>query len=497
MPTLPPRSRAGPALAATVLAAAVLTAAVLAVAAAADDDDLYATPPEKCAALRRYDERVNAMAWAQSAAGAAGLLACGAALLVVVGTRRDRGLAGRMLAGVLCSNAIFAVSDVVPANAVRTAGPLCGFNLVAPRLTDDAAACLPGAVMFLGVYASACYELLMVLVSIAVLETGRADPLHRGVEAAGHLGCVLAGVVAGAAYYGRCAALQAEMAALVAAHGDRSPAAWNSTTAAARYDRLGEAYDGLPGVLWGVALAPVGLALAGWGRQQWLAARYLRELAAADAATRALNAGDLGLDRGVDTRARLREGLREAVAEVVAPLQPYVVVIFAFAIPQLVGVTAACQAQTRRAFVAAAADPGGPLPCEHVVAVPLAFRALALVAVFFWEPTARVALWHFRALLGKAWGRVTRSCGGGYGREVQFPDAEVSDAATGADCGEARGGRRAESYRRADADVQLAGPNAMKMLAELDDAQATREAAAADGADPSASLIPYAAFVDG
>ena len=488
-----------PALATAALLAATATAA--ADDDDAHDDDYYSTSPERCAALRRWAERINGLAWAQSAAGAAGLLTCGAALLVIVGTRRDRGLAGRMLAGVLCSSAVFAVSDIVPTNAAHTAGALCETALVGPRYTDYGAACLPTAVMFLGVYASACYELMMVLVSIAVLETGKGDPLPRGVEATGHAGCVLTGVVAGAVFFGRCAAILAETASLVAANGDRHPSAWNSPADVARIDALNEASVGLPGVLWGVALAPVGLALVGWGRQQWLATRHLRELAAADAAARARDVGDLGLDRGVDTRARLREGLREAVAEVVAPLQPYVVVVFAFVIPQLVGVIPACQGQTTRASANALADPDGPLPCANVVAVPLAFRALALAAVFFWEPAARAALWDFRPLLGKVWGRMARGCccycgGGGFGREVRFP-ANVKRE------GDGEGGTRPRpaSYGRADADVQLAGPNAMKMLAELDDAKAAREAAAAAGAgevgsDPSASLLPYAAFVD-
>ena len=74
-------------------------------------------------------------------------------------------------------------------------------------------------------------------------------------------------------------------------------------------------------------------------------------------------------------------------------------------------------------------------------------------------------------------------------------NAEVSDVETRVDCGDGRA--RAGAYRRADAEVKLAELNAMKVSSTM--SRTTREAAAADGAgsDPSASLIPYALFVDG
>ena len=119
--------------------------------------------------------------------------------------------------------------------------PLRTTSRVGPQNTDYGAGCSLSAVIFLGVCVSACYELLMVLVSIAVrphrvrggrglLQPVRGDPgrLRR------------------------------------ASRGPRRPEHWGveQHRDAARLD---EAYTGLPGVLWGAALAPVGLALAGWG----------------------------------------------------------------------------------------------------------------------------------------------------------------------------------------------------------------------------------------
>ena len=115
-----------------------------------------------------------------------------------------------------------------------------------------------------------------------------------------------------------------------------------------------EASKALPGLLWGWALGPVLLALLCWVRQRLLYRAMLREIGDAAARLREFEQVDMlaasGLDPSSDTRTRLLDLRKEAYDDVVQPLEPFVVVIILFAIPQIVGVTSGCQDESQAAF---------------------------------------------------------------------------------------------------------------------------------------------------
>ena len=85
--------------------------------AAQDDDDFYHTDTAECDRLAPYVRRVNGLGIAQSAVGAVGLALCGVAALHIVARSRDtRSLAARLVLGVLLTNLVYAVTDVLPVN---------------------------------------------------------------------------------------------------------------------------------------------------------------------------------------------------------------------------------------------------------------------------------------------------------------------------------------------------------------------------------------------
>ena len=475
-----------------------------------DDDDFYSLNPDACERQRQYLAGLNALAYTKSALGAVGMIACGAALLVIVGSRKDRTLAGRMLTGVFVSNFhgvfIYATADIVPTNAFHASGPKCWSRVVGPRYPDTVARCFPAALMFSGVYMSVFYELMMISVSIAALKSGRSA-IPKCPETAGHVVCTLAGIVAALVYFVRCRSMQEQMAALVAAYGDENFQGWNSTDVV-RFQEVDEEFHHLPNVFWGWALVPEGVALVVWVYQQHLSRALQNEINAAAEKGWLRDSGDLvavmGLDRGFATRAVLLDQCRTAIRDVVGPLQPFVLVIFAFAIPQVVGVSPECQSETERSFHRSFENPDTALPCTFIASMVLSFRAMSLAAVFFWDASHRAALFRFWRLVGKVWSRLNGGCGtgpsgSGYGKLVQFRENEID----GIQLVETDGEGRSSSFRRADNDVRLAGPETMAILFELDASQAARELATDTaaverddvgsdvGSDPSASRVPY------
>ena len=174
-------------------------------------------------------------------------------------------------------------------------------------------------------------------------------------------------------------------------------------------------------------------------------------------------------------------------------------VIVLFAIPQVVAVTAACQAQTERAFgQGGTGDADAALPCENVAAFVLAWRSVCLGAVYLLpDPTVRAQALDLPELCRRAWRRLVGGSAGG--DRIRFaPSAELDGA--GLVPADADAERRPGSYGRADRDVERMGSMAFERLSELDaDAAASAQAgggqaeADEDGADrdPAHSQIPY------
>jgi hypothetical protein len=169
-------------------------------------------------------------------------------------------------------------------------------------------------------------------------------------------------------------------------------------------------------------------------------------------------------------------------------------VILAFALPQIVAVTAGCQAQTQRAFEqgdAGVAD--AALPCENVAAFVLAWRAVFLGLLYLLpDPTVRAQALDVPELCRRAWRRLVGASAGG--DRIRFAaSAELDGAGLVPADADAEG--RPGSYGRADRDVERMGAMACERLFELDDAAAASAQAEADedGADrdPADSQIPY------
>ena len=426
-----------------------------------DDDDFYHNPAARCHELTPYLRRLNALTMATSVVGAVALVLCTLSVThIIMHGRHKRSLPTRLVLGVLLSNLVFAITDMIPTNLKRLSGTLCGLTAIGPRRTEVVAGCFPNAVLFFGVYCTTMYELMMVLLTTHALHAGVGDiPARR--ERAVHLACLGTGVAALVGYYTRCRHLELEQAALNAAHGDRTdnwtPAQTNQA------NQLEQTFWALPGLLWGWALGPVAVALLAWVYQRLLYAKMMKEWRGARARNQAFDATTgvvkAGLDTTVRSRSLLLELQKQAHNEVVKPLEPYVVVIFAFSVPQIVGVTRLCQTQTQDAYHTAYDGDGDvALPCEAIVRFVMSFRPIALAMVYLWDPKIRAEAWDIPKVFRKL---QNRRAGGGWGIGVRFPENELDGVALVSTVG------RSTSCGKADTDIKRMGSMASKRLAEM------------------------------
>ena len=144
------------------------------------------SPAEQCAAIQAFLAKVNGVAIAISMSAGVAFIGCIAIVLVIFAHGRDRrSLVDRVLLGVFGANGVFAAALVVPTTRGYTSGPDCGDRVVGTQLTNIPGNCLPGACVYGGLYASACFELLMVAVSIAALRSGSSN-IPRSVEVTAH-----------------------------------------------------------------------------------------------------------------------------------------------------------------------------------------------------------------------------------------------------------------------------------------------------------------------
>ena len=445
------------------------------------DDDFYASNATVCDEWRPFIRRLNGLTVAKSVVGGAATVLCAVAVMHIVGHGRYKhSLATRLVLGMLLSNLVVAVVDIVPINLRRLSGELCSWTVIAPGFTDPAAQCLPTAVMFLGVWSTTMYELMMVLVSTYVLRAGAADIPARA-ERALHLLCIGTGVCALLGFYFRCRNLTLDAAAEDAADGDRRSVISVDAGYAETHQRL----KALPGLLWGWALGPVTLAFLGWISQRVLYRRLLKEWADAAARNRDFDETDVmavvGLDSTVGIRAQLLGLTKQAYDDVVEPLERYVVVIFLFVIPQAVGLTGACTMQTQAAYHQGWTGDGeaAQLPCEDIVELVMAFRAAVLAAVYLLpDPQVRAEAFDVPELCRKVWAKATGAGGGG----VRFPKNNELD---GIALVPAEGENRSKSFGKADTDVKRMGFMASRKLTELDFQDS------GEPVDPADSQIPY------
>ena len=140
---------------ASIIAAAIVQpgdGTTVAPDAADGDDDIYDIDAAVCDRRRPFFRRVNGLAVAKSVVGGAATVLCAVAVMHIVGHGRYKhSLATRLVLGMLLSNLVVAVVDIVPVNLYRLSGEYCGWTVIAPGYRDATGDCLPTAVMFLGV----------------------------------------------------------------------------------------------------------------------------------------------------------------------------------------------------------------------------------------------------------------------------------------------------------------------------------------------------------
>ena len=181
MSTLVPRPTLHAANAVVAMALHTLIEAALVGAA---DDDYYSASSANCDLQLPFLRRVNALAITTSTVGCVALGMCSLAVMhIVAHNRHSRSLPTRLVLGMLLSNVVYATTDLIPDDLHDVSGAHCGDNTVGPVPKDIVAGCLPMAVMFLGVYGTTMYELMMVLLSTHALHTGAGNiPWHREVR---------------------------------------------------------------------------------------------------------------------------------------------------------------------------------------------------------------------------------------------------------------------------------------------------------------------------
>ena len=476
-----------------------------------EDDDWYTTPTEECVAAVPYLRRLNALAGATLAADGAAAVLCAWAILHIYAYRRDqRSLTTRLVLGMLLANLVYAGASVAATRVRHLSGPRCGKVVVSgDRRTDVVARCFPAALVVFGVWTTTMYELMMVLLSTHALRSGTSSVPQRA-ERALHALCVGAGVAALLGYYLRCRDLELRQAALIAA-ADYTRTAMSVSRLQA-YHELGRAHAGLRGVLWGWALGPAALATLGWVYQRLLYRELLKDWERATARHDDFEEADamamLGLDPQSETRSKLLALRKGAYADVVKPLEPYVVVIILFMIPQAIAVSKACQLQTGDTRAKGEkGDSDAALPCDYSCALALAFRTMALALVYL-SRSNRSQLLDVAGLFRRAWARLRAAAAGGCGAavggrssaanggQVRFEPSEIDGMQLVPTDGEGR----SHSFGNADHDIVRMGAMASLNLTELDLASADRadaNAAAALGhldsatMDPEGSLVPY------
>lgn len=496
-----------------VLASASNTSTSITTAAVLDDDDAYHTGADRCQAVYLFHKKVNAIQYAQSASGLLALLGCLAVLLVIVGTRKDVGsLAYRVLIGVFTSNAVFAISDIVPKYARFLEGPDCRHFIVGARYTNIAGRCLPEGAMLFGLYTSVSFELLMVIFSIIALKKGTVHVISRTQEIGSYFACVAVGVIAFTGFYLKCQSIHLQQAAIVASSPDGTPGGL-SDLQYFELGSLGKSGRASQGDLIGISAGLVILALVLYAYQRYTYHQLLVDLRAAATQAELYDTKRLiesaGADmRTLDRRQKLFQIQKENYDEVARPLEPFFVVFVVFAVMQLVMATRDCQFQSHRTSQEAQDNP--PPPCEIVAGMVLSFRATFLALVFFWIREHREALSNFRKLFQRfrlrLWRSMTRCCyqspESNNASRVRFTEDTVSfdtsddDMETLGISGDGEP-RRNSKFLQADRDIKLLGPMALERLLELDEESERESVQSASTHDlDNSSTVPYRLLQD-
>lgn len=458
-----------------------------------DDDDTYHTGREKCFLKSRYLRKTNRLVAAQSAIGGIGFLVCSLAVFHIYARGRDRrALSARLVLAVLLSNIVYAITDIIPSNYSQLSGAECGDNLIGPRDTDVVAGCLPTAIMFFGVYCTTMYELMMVLVSTRALRSLKTT-IPQKLEWIMHILCISVGIGAFIWYYTVCREVDLAIAKLFA-ENDYNSANFDTATRAKHFE-LDTEFSGLSGKLWGWALLIVGMATLCWIYQRLLYHELLMQwrhaTAQHDAFAETDAAAIIGLDPTVSSKRKLLQLRKLAYDEVAKPLEPYILVILTFVIPQIIILTSWCKSQNETVYYAGqTTDPDAAMPCLTVTELVLAFRAPCLGVVYFLDRNARSQTFHFRDLCLRGWRRFidTVMCRNIKGR-VRFDEYELNKQEHTIE----RGGETPKMTLQADHDIKRMGSMASERLLELDEEVFDNVVPGSydDDRRPTRSEIPY------
>eukprot|EP00037_Helgoeca_nana_P031308 m.398176 g.398176 ORF g.398176 m.398176 type:complete len:1112 (+) comp28369_c0_seq2:30-3365(+) len=373
--------------------------------------DLYDVP-STCIPCPPMISSINEIVLATSVVGAISAVACVVTVLVLVAHSRDkRSMRDRVVVGLMVSNSVYSLANIVPVNQLQT-GVHCG-ELALPFDAIRSAR----AVWFCGKYALVSFELFILGASMWALASGlRALP--RRVEAALHLGCYLGGVAALVGFYVPCAeinsdgynrATQAEAQSGRVVHADPADDVdddYAGIAAGKRFESSREQYDTLVQRMLQAWIALLLGAVLAW---MLLRRAYAQLLARSRAVLRTAAKGEASDDWALTRRSEWRSSRelvqmqKQAFADVARPLEPYLAVFVVFGVPAIVMATDFCQTRSTATTGGASADTNTPnivygtcdIWCEFI----LAFRSLATVAVYYRSRERRAELVDVRTTL--------------------------------------------------------------------------------------------------
>ena len=251
----------------------------------------------------------------------------------------------RVIAGLLAANAVYSSANAIPLNLLHNNHADCG------------ALALPFAAIrfgrgwwFGGKYALVSFEVTILAASAWAL-TGGGRAITPRVETTMHLASWAVGMAAFAAFFVRCADIEAtgyntatqSEAETTNDDGSRLGPADDlddfgieaQAGAIKRFERGRAAYDALVQQMLQVWTGALGVAILQWLHLRWRHARAMQRWHRMAAATAAGEAADEWADTrrsGWRAERRALDAQREGYAEVARPLAPYVVVFFLFGV---------------------------------------------------------------------------------------------------------------------------------------------------------------------
>jgi len=414
--------------------------------------------------------RVNLIVVLTAAVGGISVLGCALVMVVIVGYKKDLLTSrDRVLLGLLVSNVIYSSANVIPLNYLRV-GADCGKLLLSfPAIRFGR------AWWFLGKYSIVLFELSIVALSARALRRG-VRKARGWVEALYYTLSTAGGLAAFATFYALCYQInshgyneQAEEQSYDPSFNHiYEPAADDDIFVYARdrddaFHKAKNNYDTLVQRMLVAWLLFAAMTLLLWLYVHWLHHGLLRSVDESKEMLAGWDRDRVAAAQAPDMlrRRRLIELKKEGFIEVARPLQGYVTIFVAFAIPATVMATPWCR---ERSGLSNAKQAQNDLPtegvyqegmCDIYCEFVLAFRSIVFVLYYFSLKEHRRELLHIRTL----------------GRRLRRRLMALSVAACPWLCRSGGGLRRTVSFGSGDTIAMLSMQSASAV--ETDDSYAT------------------------